>query len=145
MVRCNRQFRSPSRLLPYQDYQYCRIRTTNIVLGSFHATPVYRQLPRASRIYTGFHTVIVELGDSLLLQSYQPHLSQRAYHMAGDSPPRAPASAGQLFEESQTSIATRSLEPYPGPCIYYDRDEIHCLEFRPRTDEPIAPGCAPYV
>ena len=122
---------------------FCRIRITNIVLGSFHATPVYRQLLRAS-IYTGFRTVIVELGGSLVSQSYQPHLSQRAYRIAGDSPPRAPSFAGQIFEELKVSIA-RSLEAHLGPCVYYDRDEIRCLEFRPRTDEPIAPGCAPFV
>ena len=123
---------------------FCRIRITSIVLGSFHTTPVYRQLLRASRFYTGFRTVIVELGGSLIPQSYQPHLSQRAYYIAGDSLPQAPAFAGQIFEGLKASIA-RSLEPYLGPCIYYDRDEIRCLEFRPRTDEPIAPGCAPFV
>lgn len=117
---------------------FCRIRITSIVMRSFHCTPVYRQLLQTCTTFTGFRTVIVELEE-------RPNIGvQRTHVQAGNEPLQEPLFAGVCCEATKATIALK-LRPFLGQCIYYDRGDVRCLEFRPRTDEPIQPGCEPYV
>ncbi|KAF6223244.1 hypothetical protein HO133_000086 [Letharia lupina] len=126
------------------DHEFCRIRIINIAPETFYLTPVCRQLLYALKSFTGFGTVIVELGDLPDSQAIQLPASHGANPQVKDEPPEEPMYAGARFEALKRTIKIE-LEPYLGNCIYYDRGLLRCVEFRPRTDDPIPPGCAPYI
>ncbi len=110
----------------------CRITISNIspTTDNLNHTRDFQQFLEACKTFVGFEVVILELG--------------REYNRIATGPIRDPDYAGEGFEALKKRLHTE-LEPFLGHCIYYDRDVSCCLEFRPRTDAPIEPGCAPYT
>ena len=123
---------------------FCRIKIKNIELESFPRTPVYRQLLSVFKTFTGFRTVIFELEERLNVQPFQISYLQEARIRAANGPLKEPEDTGEVFETLKKTIAVK-LQPSLGHCVYYDRGHVSCVEFRPRTDEPIEEGWAPYV
>lgn len=123
---------------------FCRIKIKNIELESFPRTPVSRQLLSVLKAFTGFRIVIFELEERLDVHPFQIQYFQEERMQAANGPIKEPEWAGDVFETLKKTIAVE-LQPSLGYCVYYDRGHVSCVEFRPRTDEPIEEGCAPYV
>ncbi|CAD6568601.1 MAG: hypothetical protein ASARMPRED_001874 [Alectoria sarmentosa] len=123
---------------------FCRIKIKNIELESFARTLVYRQLLSVFKTLTGFRIVIFELEERLYVEPFQIQYLQPARIRAANGPLKEPEWAGDILETLKNTIAVE-LQPSLGHCVYYDRGHVSCVELRPRTDEPIEHGCAPYV
>lgn len=124
---------------------FCRARIINIPPSRFHHTVVYSQFLHTFKTFTGYRTVIVELGAlSDAAERSHDRFSQEEYLQESNGPPEKPAFAGRVVEALKKTIETE-LAPSLGHCVYYDRGLLSCMEFRPRTNVPIQPGSAPYV
>ncbi len=110
----------------------CRITILNIspTTDNLNQTRDFQQFLEVCKTFVGFEIVILELG--------------REGSGIATGPIRDAEYAGEGFEALKKRLHTE-LEPFLGHCIYYDRDVSCCLEFRPRTDAPIEPGCEPYT
>lgn len=131
---------------------FCRITISNLIFDRFwYATNVSHEafcqpFLHPCRAFVGFQTVVLELGESPLPyhDSFHDSVSQGAYYEAGTGPAEPAEYAGEQFEAYKRRLAME-LEPTLGHCIYYDRGNFRCLEFRPRAEVPIEPGCEAYV
>ena len=110
----------------------CRVTISNIshTTDNLDHTRDFQQFLEACKTFVGFEIVILELG--------------KVENRIASGPIRDAEYAGEGFEALKKRLHTE-LEPFLGHCIYYDRDVSCCLEFHPRTDAPIEPGCAPYT
>ena len=130
--------------------KYCRVTVSNIAFSNrpyetndLIQTSLYSQFLEACKNFVGFQTVILELGSGPPF-SFNRH-SQESYYQAATGPAQDPIYAGGPFEALKLRLAME-LEPSLGSCIYYDRGNFRCLEFRPRdTVNVIEPGQKPFI
>ena len=130
--------------------KYCRVTISNIGFsdwfyqenGLIH-TVLYQQFLQACKKFIGFQTVILELGRRPPFHFIMR--SQDSYYQAATGPVQHPKHAGEAFEALKSRL-DKELQPFLGSCIYYDRGNFRCLEFRPRdTVNVIPPGQKPFI
>ena len=133
------------------DYQrtMCRIVISNIIMETF-VTPNFEivhvssvtELLAAREKFIGFKTVILELGKAPI---HLPGVhSQRPEYQSAIGKIEEATYSGPAFEGLKALFAS-TLEPVLGPCVYYDRGNFCCLEFRPGDEvDPIERNQAPF-
>ena len=129
--------------------EHCRITITPLVFGFYPWTksnPIHRSLCEkcieGCKAFVGFEIVVLELEvvDSSLLVPLPP----RSFR-AATGPVQDPDFAGDELEAFEEYVEME-LQPSLGICKYYDRDSLHCMEFRPRDAvDAISPGQLPFV
>ena len=133
------------------DYQreQCRIVISNIITKTFLTPnfeiihiPSVTELLAAREKLIGFKTVIVELGKAPL-HLWGDH-SQLPEYQSAQGSTQAAMYSGPAFEGLKALFAS-TLETVLGPCVYYDRGNFCCLEFRPGDEvDPIERGQKPF-
>ena len=118
----------------------CRTIISNIIIETFVTqdfeivhVPSVTELLAAREKLIGFSTVIMDLGEAPIHlpgdQSQSPEF-QSATGLVEDA-----AYSGPAFEGLKALFAS-TLETVLGPCVYFDRGNFRCLEFRPGDEVP---------
>lgn len=133
------------------DRESCRIIITQLVFrtrawrhANVQNSLLFQQIVEACKNFVGFEFVTLELQEAPY--PLGPRL-QESPRVATTGPLKDPAFADHRLQALKAHLQTE-LTPSLGPCIYYDRDDFHCMEFRPRVtdnENRIQPGDPPFV
>ena len=149
--RQDQYYRSWYDALAGVDYQrtMCRIVISNIIMRTFLTpdfeivhVPSVTELLAAHEKFVGFGTVILELGEAPTSLPGDQSQSPEFQSAKGDI--EEATYSGPAFEGLKALFAS-ALEMVLGPCVYYDRGNFCCLEFRPGDEvDPIERNQAPF-
>ncbi|KAM0797659.1 hypothetical protein BDR22DRAFT_892089 [Usnea florida] len=128
----------------------CRIVISNIIMETFLTpdfqiihVPSVTELLAAREKFIGFKQVVLELGEAPT--HLQGDHSQSPGYQSAIGSIRDATYSGLAFEGLKALFAS-TLEAVLGPCIYYDRGNFRCLEFRPGDEvNPIKRNQSPFV
>ena len=146
-----RYYRTWYEALAGADYQrtLCRIVVSNIIMKTFLTqsfeivhVPSVTELLAAREKLVGYKTVVVELGEAPT--GLPGDHSQLPEYQSALGPVCEATYSGHALEGLKALFAS-ALETVLGPCIYYDRGNFCCLEFRPEDEvNPIERNQAPF-
>ena len=150
-ARQERQYRSWYEALAGSAYQrkICRIVISNIIMetfvnpnGEIARVPAVTELLTACEKLIGYKTVVLELGEAPN-RLHGRDCSQDPEYQSAIGPVREATYAGAAFEALK-ALFESALGSVLGPCVYFDRGNFCCLEFRPGNEvHRIEPGQAP--